>query len=205
MHANVEDIAAVILAGGRGTRMDGADKGLVDYQHRPLVEWVLQVIRPQVGEVLISANRNIDVYAQYGCRVIEDALPGFPGPLAGVLAAMEVVTTPWLLVTPCDSPNLPANLVQNLLDTARAADAPLAIATDPQREHYTTMLVQTRLGDSLRDFLQSGQRAVHAWQQGFNPARAMFACEELRNFNTTEDLGAMSSSGDRNGKIVDAL
>ena len=188
MSASAENIAAVILAGGRGTRMDGADKGLVEYQRRPLIEWVLQAIRPQVGEVLISANRNIDVYAQYGCRVVEDTMPDFPGPLAGVLSAMEMVTTPWLLVTPCDSPHLPANLAQKLLEAAQAADTPIAIAADPQREHYTTMLVQTQLADSLRDYLTADQRAVHVWQQAFNPARARFAREELQNFNTRADL-----------------
>ena len=202
MPVSVEDIAAVILAGGRGTRMAGADKGLVEYQQRPLIEWVLQAVRPQASEVLISANRNIDAYAQYGCRVIQDSTPGFPGPLAGVLAAMEAVTTPWLLVTPCDSPHLPANLAQKLLEAAQAAGTPIAIAADPQREHYTTMLVQTRLVNSLRDYLQSGQRAVHAWQQSFNPVRAMFAGEELQNLNTTENLDAMSSGGSRNGGIV---
>lgn len=189
MSASAEDIAAVILAGGRGTRMDGADKGLVEYQQRPLVEWVLDAIRPQVSEVLISANRNIDVYAQYGCCVVKDTLPDFTGPLAGLLAAMAVVNTPWLLVTPCDSPHLPENLAQKLLEVAQAADAPIAIAVDSQREHYTTMLVQTRLADSLRDYLYSGQRAVHAWQQGFKPARAMFTCEDLQNLNTQADLG----------------
>ena len=188
MSASAKDIAAVILAGGRATRMNGADKGLVEYQQRPLIEWVLQAISPQVSEVLISANRNIDVYAQYGCRVVQDTMPDFPGPLAGVLAAMEMVTTPWLLVTPCDSPHLPANFAQNLLEAAQAAGAPIAVAADPQRDHYTTMLVQNRLADSLRDYLQSGQRAVHAWQQTFNPAREMFTCEALRNFNTRVDL-----------------
>lgn len=153
-----------------------------------MIEWVLQTIRPQVSEVLISANRNIDVYAQYGCCVVKDAIPDFPGPLAGVLAAMETVNTPWLLVTPCDSPHLPANLAQHLLEAAQAADTPIAVATDSQREHYTTMLVQTRLADSLRDYLQSGQRAVHVWQQSFNPARAMFTGEDLQNFNTRAEL-----------------
>ena len=188
MPGSAEAISAVILAGGRGRRMGGADKGLVEYQQRPLVEWVLDAIRPQVSEVLISANRNVDVYAQYGCRVVRDTLPDFPGPLAGVLAAMVAVNTPWLLVTPCDSPNLPANLAQNLLDAAQAAGVSIAVAVDPQWEHYTTMLVQTRLTDSLRDYLHSGQRAAHVWQQVFNPARAMFAREELQNFNTQSDL-----------------
>lgn len=182
------DVSAVILAGGRGTRMGGADKGLLEYRHGPLIEWVLRAIRPQVSEVLISANRNIDRYARYGCRVVQDAPRDFSGPLAGVLAAMDAVTTPWLLVTPCDSPHLPANLTQRLLQAARAAGAPIAVAVDPQREHYTTMLVQVRLAESLREYLLSGQRAVHAWQRELNPARAMFAQQELRNFNTQADL-----------------
>ena len=188
MPGSAEEISAVILAGGRGTRMGGADKGLVEYRQRPLIEWVLDAIRPQVSEVLISANRNVDVYAQYGCRVVSDTLPDFPGPLAGVLSAIEAVNTPWLLVTPCDSPHLPANLAQNLLNAAQAADVPIAVAADPQREHYTTMLVHTRLVNSLRDYLQSGQGAVHVWQQGFYPARAIFARDNLQNFNTRADL-----------------
>ena len=200
MPGSAEEISAVILAGGRGRRMGGADKGLVKYRQRPLVEWVLDAIRPQVSEVLISANRNVDVYAQYGCRVVSDTLPEFPGPLAGVLSTMEVVNTPWLLVTPCDSPHLPANLAQNLLDAAQAAGVPIAVAADAQHEHYITMLVQTRLADSLRDYLHSGQRAVHAWQQGFNPARLTFAREELQNFNTLAEMGLPSQH--RNSKLT---
>lgn len=194
MPGSAEEISAVILAGGRGRRMGGADKGLIEYQQRPLVEWVLDAIRPQVSEVIISANRNIDVYAQYGCRVVPDALPDFPGPLAGVLAGMEAVSTPWLLVIPCDSPHLPANLAQNLLDAAQAAGVPLAVAADSQREHYTTMLVQTRLADSVRDYLVAGQHAVHLWQQSFNPAQAMFARDDLQNFNTQADMDVVRSA-----------
>ena len=188
MPGSAEEISAVILAGGRGTRMGGADKGLVEYRQRPLFEWVLDAIRPQVNEVLISANRNIDVYAQYGCRVVSDALPDFPGPLAGVLAAMDAVDTHWLLVAPCDTPHLPSNLSQALQDAAQAAGVQIAVAVDAQRDHYTTMLVQTRLANSLREYLTAGQRAVHAWQQSFNPVRVMFACEELRNFNARPDI-----------------
>lgn len=184
----VEEIAAVILAGGRGARMGGADKGLVSYQQRPLIGWVLQAIRPQVSEVLISANRHVDVYARYGCRVLADAMPGFPGPLAGVLAAMDAVSTRWLLVVPCDAPHLPAHLTQNLFSAAQAAGAPLAVAADAERDHYTTMLVETRLADSLRTYLTTGQRAVHGWQQAFTPARALFAPHELQNLNTLADL-----------------
>lgn len=100
-----ERVAAVILAGGQGRRMGGADKGLLDYRGRPLVEWVLDALAPQVAEILISANRNLDRYARYGRRVLPDALPDFPGPLAGVLAALDAVDTEWLLAVPCDTPD----------------------------------------------------------------------------------------------------
>ena len=84
-----QPVTAVILAGGLGRRMGGADKGLVDYQGRPLIEWALAALRPQVDQLVISANRNLDTYAVYGHRVVPDTLPDYPGPLAGVLAALQ--------------------------------------------------------------------------------------------------------------------
>ena len=182
------DVSAVILAGGRGLRMGGADKGLIEYRQRPLVEWVLDAIRPQASEVLISANRNLEAYAKYGCRVLPDALPDYPGPLAGVLTAMEAVNTAWLLVVSCDTPHLPANLAQCLWHAATQDDRPIAVAADSTRTHYTLMLVQTRLADSLRDALHTGQRAVHSWQAQFSPARHVFADNSLENFNSPVDL-----------------
>ena len=182
------DVAGVILAGGRGTRMDGADKGLVIYQQRPLIEWMLERVRPQVNEILISANRNLDVYAKYGCRVLPDTLPDYPGPLAGVLTAMEAVSTEWLFVGPCDAPHLPADLVRHLWRAAQANHAPLAVAADAARTHYSIMLVQPRLADSLREYLAAGQHAIHRWQQTLNPARHVFSGHMLANLNTPTDL-----------------
>lgn len=182
------NIAAVILAGGRGTRMGGADKGLLEYRQRPLIEWVLEAVRPQVNEVLINANRNLEVYAKYACRILPDSLPGYPGPLAGVLTAMGTVNTEWLLVVPCDTPLLPADLVQRLWGAAQADGVPIAIAADTAQMHYAIMLVQTKLADSLRDYLNSGQRAVHRWQQTFKPARVVFPGHSLENVNTLADL-----------------
>jgi molybdopterin-guanine dinucleotide biosynthesis protein A len=183
---DVTDISAVILAGGQGSRMGGADKGLINYQQRPLIEWALQALRPQVNEILISANRNLEAYAAYTSRVIPDTLPNFPGPLAGVLAAMDAVNAEWLLVVPCDTPHLPANLVEGLWLAARAAD--VAIAADTVRMHYTIMLVQTKLAATLRDYLNSGARAVHRWQQAFDPAQALFPDGCFDNLNTPADL-----------------
>ena len=187
--AKNERLSAVILAGGQGRRMGGADKGLVEYRGRPLIEWLLESLHPQVDEIFISANRNLESYARYGHRVLPDTLPDFPGPLAGVLTAMEAVTSDWLLVVPCDTPHLPADLAYRLLHAARASGAPLAVAADPARVHHTTMLVQTRLADSLRDYLDSGQRAVKHWQAQFPLVQIEFPAGLFDNFNTAADLG----------------
>lgn len=181
-------LAAVILAGGRGTRMGGADKGLVEYQGRPLIEWILDVIRPQVDEVLISANRNLETYAGYGCRVLPDTLPDFPGPLAGVLAAMNAVTAEWLLVVSCDTPHLPDDLVRHLLDAAQAENAALAVAADATRLHHTTMLVKTGLKQDLQQYLQSGGRAVRDWQARHGSTLARFDAAHFANYNRLTDL-----------------
>jgi molybdopterin-guanine dinucleotide biosynthesis protein A len=171
-------IAAVILAGGQGRRMGGADKGLIDYRGRPLVEWALAALAPQVGEILISANRNLDLYAAYGHRVLPDTLPDFPGPLAG------------LLVAPCDTPHLPADLAARLLDAALRESVPLAVAADGERVHYGCFLVRADQRDSLAAFLARGERAVRHWQAGLPSTTVRFDAACFANFNQPQDLRA---------------
>ena len=183
-------VAAVILAGGQGRRMGGVDKGLVDFQGRPLIEWALAALAPQVGEILISANRNLETYAAYGHRVLPDTLPDFPGPLAGVLAALEVVTAEWLLVTPCDTPHLPADLAARLLGAALGESVPLAVAADAARAHYSCFLVRTDERDNLSAFLARGERAVRHWQAGLPSTRVQFDAAAFANFNQPKDLRA---------------
>ncbi len=183
----VAELAAVVLAGGRGTRMGGVDKGWVDYRGRPLVAWVLDALASQVSEIVISANRTLDRYAATGHRVLPDTLPDYPGPLAGVLAAMRAVREPWLLVVPCDVPHLPADLAARLLDAARAADSPIAVAADPARVHHACFLARTALADDLAAYLARGERAVHRWQAAHRPAVARFDDAGFANFNRPED------------------
>lgn len=183
-----EALAAVVLAGGEGRRMGGADKGLVEFRGRPLVEWVLDAVAPQVDEVVISANRNLDRYAAYGHRVVTDTLPGHAGPLAGVLAALAVVDTTWLLVTPCDTPFLPPDLAVRLLGAARYENVPMAIAGDDQRIHHTCFLVRTDVRDDLAACLARGERAVRAWQAGLATTVVRFDAARFANFNRPEDL-----------------
>ncbi len=181
-------VAGVILAGGQGSRMGGADKGLVDYKGRPLVEWALDVLTPQVDEVVISANRNLETYAAYGRRVLPDALPDYPGPLAGVLAAMQAVTADWLAVVPCDTPHLPSDLVSRLLDAALREQAPLAVAADASRVHHTCFIVDLRQRDGLAGFLARGERAVRHWQAGMPSVTVMFDAAGFANLNQATDV-----------------
>jgi molybdopterin-guanine dinucleotide biosynthesis protein A len=181
-------VAAVILAGGQGRRMGGADKGLVEYRGRPLIEWALDVLRPQVDEVVISANRNLDTYAAYGHRVLSDTLPDYPGPLAGVLTAMQAVNADWLVVAPCDTPHLPADCVTRLLGAAQDAGVPLAVAADAQRTHHSCFVVRTDQRDDLADFLARGERAVRHWQAGMPATTVQFDAACFANLNRTGDV-----------------
>lgn len=183
-----ERVAAVILAGGQGRRMGGADKGLIDYRGRPLIEWVLAALTPQVDEVVISANRNIDAYAGYGHRVLPDTLPGYPGPLAGVLAALQAVNAGWLLVVPCDTPHLPADLAQRLMAALRTKQLPLAVAADPVRVHHSCFLVRTDQREVLASFLARGERAVRRWQAELPSIAIQFDAIGFANLNRPEDL-----------------
>ena len=181
-------VAAVILAGGAGSRMGGADKGLLDYQGRPLIEWVLAALTPQVEEIVISANRNLDTYATYGQRVLPDTLPDYPGPLAGVLAAFDAVNADWLVVAPCDTPHLPADLALRLLGAAQLECVPLAVAADAARVHHSCFIVRTDQRDHLAAFLARGERAVRHWQAGLASTTVRFEAACFANVNQPGDL-----------------
>jgi molybdopterin-guanine dinucleotide biosynthesis protein A len=182
-------LTGLVLAGGRGARMGGVDKGRVGYRGRPLIEWVLDALAPQVDALVISANRHVDDYAAYGYPVVTDATPDYPGPLAGVLAGLRVTTTDWLLVVPCDTPHLPPDLARRLLAAAHASDAPLAVATDGVREHHGCFVIRRELHTSLADYLARGERAIHRWHAQFPRALAGFAPADFVNLNTPAELG----------------
>ncbi|MEW6132734.1 MAG: molybdenum cofactor guanylyltransferase MobA [Pseudomonadota bacterium] len=180
-------ISGLILAGGQGSRMGGRDKGLVAYQGRALVDHVIARIAPQVDELFISANRNLDDYAQRGYRVIPDPLPDFQGPLAGVLAGLRAAGHPWMLIVPCDMPRLPRDLAARLL--AARAQRPVVIAEDGVRCHPAVMLMRTDLTEALEAYLASGRRSVHGFQESAGFARARFEAAEMANINSLSDTG----------------
>lgn len=158
-----DTITGVILAGGMARRMGGKDKGLVAFSGRPLIEWVIEALRPQVHALLISANRNREAYAAYGYRVITDDIEGFQGPLAGLASAMAAAATPWIVTAPCDGPYLARDLVERLCSALAREQAELAVAIDGERMQPVYALVPVALAPSLHSFLDSGERKIDRW------------------------------------------
>lgn len=153
-------VVAAVLAGGRGERMGGADKGLLPFQGRALVDHVLDRVRPQAGSVVISANRNQERYLMRGLPVVADGTEGHQGPLAGMVAIMDAVKAPWYLFVPCDTPALPADLLQRLIDVQRRTGRAVVCASDAMGLHPTLALVSASLHAPLKHALSLGERRL---------------------------------------------
>jgi molybdopterin-guanine dinucleotide biosynthesis protein A len=186
-------ITGLILAGGRGMRMEQADKGLQEFAGLPLVQHVLARLAPQVDELAINANRNLSTYERFAKPVWQDAMPDFAGPLAGLQTGLRHCTTPLLISVPCDSPFLPLDLVERMHAALMAADAELAVAAtgngDQRRIHPVFCLLKTILLPDLSGYLQGGGRKVSAWQITRKCVEVHFADEAaFRNINSRDDL-----------------
>jgi len=191
-------ITGLVLAGGRGLRMGGADKGLQTLHGRPLAAHVLERLAPQTGALAISANRNHDAYAALGApwraTVLADSLPDFPGPLAGLLAGLEAARTDWLLAAPCDSPYLPADLAATLGAAAVAQHADIATVLAPDASGALSLqpvfvLLRTSLAGDLAAFLRAGERKVRAWYARHKTIEVPFADgRAFYNANSLQEL-----------------
>lgn len=188
-------ITGVILAGGRARRMGGRDKGLLPLAGRPMVEYVLEALRPQVDAVLISANRHQAEYGRYGHPVVTDDTDDYPGPLAGMAAGMAHAGEGWILSVPCDGPWLPAALAQRMRLAATAAGASICMAHDGERSQPVFGLLDTALLPSLRDYLAEGGRKIDLWYARHRVALADFSdCPEVfMNVNTPEERAAVEA------------
>lgn len=183
-----DQLTALVLCGGRGSRMGGRDKGLALYRGRPLVEWALECVQRQADACLISANRHLPEYQRYGWPVLTDATPDFAGPLAGVAAGLEHCTTPWLLVLPCDTPYLPPDLGPRLLQGIRGG-ALAAYAADAERDHPVIHLLHRELLPELCRYREQGGAAVRGWLASVGAERVQFDdAAAFRNINCTADL-----------------
>ena len=185
-----EHITAIVLAGGQGSRLGGQNKGLVTYGDKPLVQHVLDAVAPQVSQVVISANRDLAHYKQFGYPVIADQHADYRGPLAGIAAALDAVTTDYVLIVPCDMPHLPRDLVVRLADTMRDEQTNLAIAHDGERAQYLVALMHRDVAASARAFVDADGRAVKDWLATHSPAVAWFADQHpaFRNINAHDEL-----------------
>ncbi|MGO4746861.1 molybdenum cofactor guanylyltransferase MobA [Serratia quinivorans] len=182
-----EEITGIILAGGRATRMGGEDKGLVPVAGIPLYQYVLARLRPQVGPVAINANRNQAQYRESGLPIIGDLTPDFSGPLAGMLAGLKYATTEWVVFVPCDVPDFPTTLVEQLWQ--QKGNAMAAYASDGERAHPTLALLHTRLATQLGDFLARGERKLMLFLDAAGAQQVAFVGQStaFHNLNTQED------------------
>jgi molybdenum cofactor guanylyltransferase len=211
-HLLREHITGLVLAGGLGLRMGGVDKGLQHYRGQPLAQHALARLAPQVGAVMISANRNLDAYRAWGVEVYADAALGEPaslvgtspvgtslnyaGPLAGFLTGLQQARTAYVLTVPCDTPGFPLDLATRLAAALTAAQADLAIACTPSPTGNTRQpvfcLMARTLTPSLQHYLQSGGRKVGQWAAQQRSVNVVFDdAQAFFNANTPEDLALL--------------
>ncbi|WP_434776274.1 molybdenum cofactor guanylyltransferase MobA [Pseudomonas oryzihabitans] len=174
----------LILAGGRGQRMGGRDKGLVEWQGQPLVAHVQAAVRALTDDLVISCNRNAARYAQWADQVVADEEPDFPGPLAGILAGLAVARHDWVLLLPCDAPRLDAPLAHQLLTAAQATQGPVMARQDGYWQPLFTALPRHLL-PALRQAWVQGERSPRGALLPLGLTGVEFAEDDARlaNFN----------------------
>ncbi len=189
-------ISGIILAGGQGRRMGSVDKGLQHLRGKPLIEWVIERFAPQLAELMINANRNIEQYIGYGYRVISDDIKDFAGPLAGFHAGLMAAKYPYVATVPCDSPFLPTTLVSRLLDQLQVHNAQIAVAKTGNQAHPVFSLCKQELASHLGRFLESGGRKIDLWYSTLKIVEVNFDDEvaAFDNINTLQELATYQSS-----------
>lgn len=195
-----EQITGLVLAGGRGSRMGGVDKGLQNHRGVPLALHALLRLQPQVGELMINANRNLGAYEAFGAPVWPDTTADFPGPLAGLMAGLERCETPYLVSVPCDTPDFPEDLVERLAQAMVAEDAEIAMAATWEGGSLRTQpvfcLLHAHLMESLVAFLQSGERKIDRWTGRHRVAVVAFDVPAaFFNANTMAELQQLQRGG----------
>ena len=191
-------ISTIILSGGRATRMNGVDKGWVLLQQKPLIAHVIARLQPQVDEILINANREIAAYETFGLPVLKDIgqhdeNDEFIGPLAGFNLGLQHAKHDYVLTVPCDSPLLPLNLAERLLNDMTKARTNIAVASSDGNTNPVFCLMKKSVLPSLLAYIESGERKVSAWQKSQQYIEVDFSdCNDaFTNLNTFEDLAAL--------------
>lgn len=192
---NKTDVTGVILAGGQARRMQGKDKGLVLLNNKPMVEYVIESLKPQVGKLLINANRNLEKYSAHGFDIVSDELSGYHGPLAGMASALNTVTTAYMLTAPCDSPFIANDLAERLINALKTDGADISVAHNGERIQPVFCLMKKELLSSINDFLNSGERKIDKWFNQHKLAIADFSdnSKTFDNLNTIEDIQSIET------------
>jgi len=183
-----EKITAVVLAGGKGQRMGGEDKGWVLYQEKPLITHILERLVPQVDELIINANRNIDRYASMGYQVVKDLDEGFQGPLMGIATGLTHATGDWVVFVPCDGPFIPLDLIEKFTAEAVRSEQPILVASDGERLQPMVVMLRKTLLPELMAALAAGERKPDRWYASVGMSSVNFAPQTLHNFNRPEDI-----------------
>ena len=183
------DITAVILAGGKARRMGGEDKGLIELNGRPLLDYIIAGLRPQAGHIIVNANRNLDRYREFGHPVVADMMGDFFGPLVGMATGMQAAATPLILAVPCDSPFVPAHLCVTLRAEMEKMDAEISVAHDGIRMQPVFALLRCELLPGLLSYLSEGGRKIDTWYEQQRLALADFSASPdiFLNMNTPSD------------------
>ena len=186
----IAGITGVILAGGQGRRMGSVDKGLRELRGKAMVAWVLERFAPQVEEMLINANQNLDVYAKFGHRVIPDEIGGFAGPLAGLQRGLSEARHPLVATAPCDTPFLPADLVTRLHVALETQQAQLAVARTGDQPHPVFCICRRDVLPHLTKFLNDGGRKIDAWYSTLKVVEVAFDDQPgaFSNITTPDEL-----------------
>ena len=197
MSANPVPVTTVILAGGLGTRM-GGDKGLQELHGKPLIGWVLEAVSRDSMEVLINANDMQGAYARFGYRVIADLIPDWPGPLAGLHAALSCAQTDYVMTVPCDTPFLPDDLIERLTAAHRLHGAEVTVAIANGQRQPTIALYNRNVLPKLISYLDAGKRKVNDWLNSLRVNEVVFDnTEAFDNINSKEELAKASLKQDK--------
>ncbi len=191
-------LSILILAGGRGSRMGGRDKGLVEFNQQPFVEHMLSIASPYSDDIIISCNRNQARYQRYGETLVEDEQDDFPGPLAGILAGMEKARHEALLVLPCDTPMIPADLPEQLYRSFCENRSGISLVNDGERRQPLHAIMPTSLKESLREFLAGDQHGVYRWYRQHPVTEVVYRDQSgaFVNINRPEELRALDQQKD---------
>ncbi len=179
-------VSGLILAGGAGRRMGGADKGWVPWQNAPLITHAIRILEQDCSEVLISANRHLDAYNALGYSVINDPCTSYEGPLMGLCTGLAAAKQDWVLSIPVDSPLLPHDLVRQMWEAKKEAD--LVVVSSGPHLYAVIVLCHRRLLPHLQNYLDQGERRAQGWFQDLNFTTLPLNEALLHNCNTPEDL-----------------